>query len=268
MKVVFLLSLVLGLSAALPAAARQQVAFVLHLRGTWVRNSSQELSPGTPLSAGDIIKAREPRGGDYIVIADRSGNIVINSNCDDGGCDRPIKVAAIRPGVTSRIFQAAMALLANDPRRFVVAISRGGEFREAVVKLDGQRVDLTPVLAGNSGGTYLLRFEPGGADGRASAKRIRSVAVAWEPDKPAVVTVKGLRPGLYVVQQLSRQDHEPLEPGSEALVLLAKPGRFQEASGEFREALALTDSWGESVRRNAKRQFLRACLGSLDSEAR
>lgn len=256
------------LITGLVAGAQQQVGFVVNLRGDWFLGSSHKLKPGSPLPAGGTIQARELRGGEYIEIANRSGQIMINKSCDGGGCERPIKLPATSPSLASRLFEAAMEVLFNDPVRFAVMISRGGELREAVIKITGEQVDLSPVLANKSRGTYLLQFEPRSAGTPANAKPIGPVSVDWVPDKLSPVPVKGLTPGLYVVQPLSNEDGEPLEPGSESWVLFTKPERFDQALREFREAVVLTDKWVGSARQSSKRQFLRAALGQLDAEGR
>lgn len=259
-----------ALLTALVAAAqqRQQVGFVVNMRGKWILDSSQELKPGSPLPAGGRVQVRDPKGGDYIEIADRSGQIIITRSCDDGGCGQIIRLPASSPGLAARLFGAAMALLNRDPVRFTVLLSRGGELREAVVKLAGEQVDLSAVLANKSRGPYLLRFEPKSAGTPAGAKPIGPVSVDWDPNKLALVTVKGLTPGLYVVQPLNNEDREPLEPGTEAWVLFTTPEKFDTAFCDFREALGVTDQWGDAARQASKRQFLRAALDQLSANAR
>jgi hypothetical protein len=266
---IFLFLLAAFAMATLVVVAKQQqvVAVVVNLRGEWYLNSSRKLGPGSSLTAGGRIEARDPKSGDYIEIADRSGRIIINRSCDSRGCGGPIILPADSPSLASRLYGAAMALLAKAQPRFVVLISRGGELREAVVKIAGEQVDLSSVLANKGKGTYLVRFEPKG-EGITNLDPIGPVVVEWDPSKLAVVTVKGLKPGLYQVQPLNNEDREPLEPGTEAWVLFARPDRFDQAFCEFREVSALTKEWGRSIRESSKRQFLRAALGQLDAEGK
>lgn len=250
------------------AEAQQQVGFVLNVRGNWILNSTQTLKTGSPLPVSGRIQARDPKSGDYIEIANRIGQVIINRSCNDRGCGQPITLPADSPGLGSRLFGAAMALIANDPVRFAVLISRGGELRESVVKIVGEQVDLSAVFANKSRGSYLVRFEPKSAGTPANAKPIGPISVDWDPNKLALVTVKGLTPGLYVAQPLSNEDREPLEPGTESWVLFARPEKFDEAFCEFHEAVVTTYQWGESAREDSKRQFLRAALSQLETEAR
>lgn len=264
----FLALAAMALLTALIVEAQQQVGFVLNLHGDWVVNSSQELGPGSPLPAGGRVRVRAPKSGDYIEIADRSGQVIINRSCDDGGCGPVIVLPAARPGVAHRLFGAAMALVANDPVRFAFLLNRSVELREAVVKIAGGQIDLSAVLANRSRGTYLLRFEPRNPGTSADAKPTGPISVNWDPTLLAPVTVPGLNPGLYVVQPLSNEDREPLEPGTESWVLFVRPEKFDAAFCEFREAVATTEQWGDKARQVSKRQFLRAALGQLEAESR
>jgi hypothetical protein len=257
-----------ALLVVIVADAQQQVGFVLNMRGNWVLNSSQSLSPGSPLPAGGRVQVRNPRSGDYIEIVNRGGQVIVNRSCESGGCGQAITLPTASRGVGSRLLEAAMALVASDPVKFAVLLSRGGELREAVVKIAGEQVDLSAVLANKSRGTYLLRFEPRSTGTPANAKPIGPVSVDWEPNKLAPVTISGLTPGLYVVQPLSNEDREPLEPGTESWVLFARPEKFDKAFCDFREAVITTDQWGDATRQVSKRQFLRAALSQLETEAR
>lgn len=248
------------------AYAQQQVAFVMNLKGEWILNPSQRLNPGSPLPANGTIRLRNRQGGDFIEIADRGGRPIITRRCDSEDCSQPLHIPAVRDNVVVRFFSAAMAILGRDPSRVAVLISRGGELNEAVVPFADGQADLSSVFAGKSRGTYLIRFVPKGANAPANAPIVGPVSVEWNPNRLCVVTVQGLKSGLYEVQLLSNEDREPLEPGTEAWVLFVKPETFGDAFCEFHEAQTLTKSWSEPVRQSTKRQFLRAMLSKLETQ--
>lgn len=266
--VIYLSLLAVALVATIVADAQPQVGFVLNVRGDWVLNNSQVLKIGTPVTANGRVQARGRRDGDFIEVADRGGRVIARRACNSGGCGQVIVLPAASPGVGYRLFGAAMALLNNDSERFVVLLSRGGELREAVVKTAGEQVDLSAVLANMSAGTYLLRFEPKSAGTPAGARTLGPISVEWDPAKLTHVTVPGLTPGLYVVQPLNNEDREPLEPGTESWVLFVRPEKFDKTSCEFKEAVVLTNGWGEETLHVSKRQFLRVALSQLEVESR
>jgi hypothetical protein len=247
--------------------AQRTVGFVLNLEGEWVVDNSPPLKPGSPLHVGERIRSRSRSENDFIEIADARGRVIINRNCREYDCRKPIDLPRDDSGILSRVLEAGMVLIYDSPTKFAVLVSRGGELREAVVKVSGEQADMTSVLTNRSPGKYFLRFVPkSGAAAGDESKQLGPVGIDWDARKPLLVSVKGLTPGLYEVQLLDGQDKEPEGPGTEAWVLFVRPERFAEALRSFREAEALANGWGDSVRMSSKRQFLRAFLGHLDSE--
>jgi hypothetical protein len=249
--------------------AQRTVGFVLNLDGEWVVDNSPPLKPGSPLHVGERIRARSRSQNDFIEIADARGRVIINRNCREYDCRKPIDLPRDDSGIFSRVLEVGMAIIYNSPTKFAVLVSRGGELREAVVKLSGEQADMTSVMTNRSPGKYFLRFVPkSGATASDERKQLGPVGIDWDARKLLLVSIKGLTPGLYEVQLLDGQDQEPEGPGTEAWVLFVRPERFGEAFCSFREAEALADGWGDSARTSSKRQFLRAFLGHLDSKGR
>jgi hypothetical protein len=241
---------------------RREVGFVVNLKGKWIAGPSRQLRPGNPLQEDDIIRARDPEAGDFIEIADLSGRIIKKLTCFEDDCSQPFTLKADESGILSLWFKDLMKILNRDPKRYEVARSRGvGDLREAVVKVAGDQTDLSPVLASVSRDTYLLRFEPVG-----SGRAIGPVRVAWNPDRLATVTVKGLAPGLYAVRQLDVKGRQPREPSTEAWVLFTGPESFDNIFCEFRDSVVFTVRW--PVREGTKRQYLRVALTKLEAEVR
>jgi hypothetical protein len=249
--------------------AQRAFGFVINLHGDWVLDSSQTLKVGSTLRAGGRVHARSPSDRDFIEIADRRGQVIITKSCRVSDCRRPFTLPREESGVASRVLEAAMAFISNDPVRFAVLISRGGELREAVVKLSGEQADISSVMANKSSGKYFLRFVPESAGAAPNeGRQLGPVGVNWNANKSQPITIKGLTPGLYEVQLLNGQDMEPEEPGTEAWVLFVRPEHFDEVLCSFREAINLASRWGRSTRADSKRQFLRGFLGYLDSKER
>lgn len=260
------------LTMALTAYAQrkeQTVGYVINLDGDWVLNQSLTLKPWSPLPAGGLIRLRRRRGGEYIQIGDKHGNVSRNINCDNEDCTQSFGLTTPETGGGGSLFlQGVMLILGRTPLPFAVLLSKGGELKEAVVKFAAGRADLSAVFVNRRRGTYLLRFVPKRVDGRGRHRSVGPIGVDWEPGRPTLVTIEGLSPGLYQAELLSDEDGGRLEPGTEAWVLFTTPEAFEGASREFAEATALIDSWDKRMRQSLKRQFLRAALGNLDLRLR
>ncbi len=259
------------------ANAQDKFGYVLDVRGDWMLNSSAKLSKGSAVTVGGVVTTPAPTdGGSYIVIADRTGNIFDRRNCGNSGeCSKPIKIPAssgAEQSLTSRIIGAAMALVSNDPAKYASLVSRGTDLQEAVVKLEGDRIDLSSVFKNMQGDRYLLRFER--MSKRVNISRGRSpqpLEFSWDPKKPQPLVAKELVPGLYKVSLLEvsllESDagaHDPT--GNEAWVLVAGPDQYPKASSTFDAATKVTKQWGANVRQNTAREFLRASLDFINAQ--
>lgn len=257
------------------AHAQQTFGYVLDVRGDWLLNGNAKLSKGSSLGVGGVITAADPSdGGSYIVVADRGGNIFERRACANGGeCASPIRLpstARASQSYLARVMGAAMRLVASQPGKYAAFISRsgGGDLREAVVKLDAQRLDVRQVFENMPGDRYLVRFESLGQGRKAGAKPLE-VEFDWDSRKPAPLGAKDIGPGLYrvTVREVSLLAPEEGEPsGNEAWVLVARPRGYAKAAPSFDAALKVTRQWGEQVRQNSVRQFLRATLEFITTQ--
>jgi hypothetical protein len=265
------------LLCASSVSAQDKFGYVLDVRGDWVLNSSVKLSKGSSVTVGGVVTTPSPTdGGTYIVIADRNGNIFDRRSCANSGeCNRPIKIPAASAGeqsLTSRIIGAAMALVSNQPAKYASLVSRGTDLQEAVVKLEGDQVDLSAVFKNMQGDRYLLRFEQ--MSKKVNISRGRSpepLKFTWDPKKPQPLVAKELVPGLYKVSLLEvsllESDagaHDPT--GNEAWVFVARPDQYPKASSTFDAATQVTKQWGTNVRQNTVREFLRASLDFINAQ--
>jgi len=253
-------------------AQGQQVGYVLNLRGEWVLNSSQKLKAGDPVPAEGTIQLVRRVTGEFIEILDNGGRRInaASANCDIVRCDHPFKLPpVVQRNILRKLVDSAMEIFRDYPDlRKPLAISRGTELREAVVKIENERIDLTSVFANLSRGKLLVRFESARLDAPRDTKFIGPINVDWDPTQRAIVFVKGLSPGLYIVRPLSNADREPLEQGSESLVSVDTPTQYEKDIRLFNEGVKLTNSWGRSIRHESKRKFLRAVLASLEGSVK
>jgi hypothetical protein len=258
-------------------SAQDKFGYVLDVRGDWVLNSSAKLSKGSSVTVGGVITTPSPNdGGTYIVIADRNGNIFDRRNCSNSGeCNKPIKIPAASGGeqsLASRIIGAAMALVSNEPAKYASLVSRGTDLQEAVVKLEGDKIDLSAVFKNMQGEGYLLRFEQMSKKKNNSRDRSpKPLKFNWDPKKPQALVVNELAPGLYKVSLLEvsllESDggaHDPT--GNEAWVFVARPDQYSKASATFDAATNVTRQWGTNVRQNTVREFLRASLDFINAQ--
>jgi hypothetical protein len=257
------------LLCAVSLQAQQTFGYVLDLRGDWNVNGDARLSKGRSLSVGSVITAANPSDGSaYIVIANRSGNIVERRNCGNAGeCNRAIRLpraVEAEQSLVSRVIGAAMALISSEPSKYASFVSRGTDLQEAVVKLNEQKLDLSPVFKNMQGDKYLVRFEKIGKDKKAAGETLKPLPFNWNSKKPEPLVVSKLDPGLYKVSIL---DVSLLEPdgtnestGNEAWVLISSPNDYAKDAPSFDAAVNVTRQWGANVKPGAVRQFLRATL--------
>lgn len=149
-------------------------------------------------------------------------------------------------------------LLFRRPQMYIVAAARGLEDEplEAVLSLDGSEVDVSAALQPLPTATYLWTLDPvdGGMGGGTSGK------VSWQPSQPSKVRMPGVAPGLY---RLTVAVEGGESEGSQAWALLSSPAQYPADTKEFRQAVEITQSWGERVDTSGKRALLRATLRSL-----
>jgi hypothetical protein len=208
-------------------------------------------------------------------MADRSGKIFDKRICRNAGeCTKAIRLPRSVGGnqsFMSQVVGAAMALISNEPAKYSSFISRDVDLQEAVVKLNAQKLDLSPVFRNMQGDHYLVRFEKIGKDKRVSDKPLKPFPFNWDSRKPAPLLARDLSPGLYRVSVL---DVSLLEPeganessGNEAWVLVASQNEYDKAAPSFNAAVNVTKQWGANVKQSAVRQFLRATLDFITTQS-
>lgn len=256
--------------------AQQRFGYVLDVKGDWNSNQTGKVSKGAAVNVGSVISAGNPSdASSYIVIADHNGNIVERRNCANSGeCSSAIRLpaaASSNQGVVSRLLGAAMALVSSEPAKYATFVSRGSDLKEAVIKLNEQKLDLSPVFKNMPADKYLVRFEKIDKDG-SSAPALKPFPFTWDARKPEPLVARDLGPGLYRVSVLEvsllETDGGSEPSGNEAWVLVSTPTTYTKAAPSFDAALNVTKQWGTSVKQNAVRQFLRASLQFITTQTK
>ena len=81
-----------------------------------------------------------------------------------------------------------------------------------------------------------------------------------ESDTSVPIKANRIRAGVYSLSILVREGKEFRETGIEAWILVTTRARYKSSYASFGEALALTRSWGNQVKPDIARGFLRASL--------
>lgn len=244
---------------------RTPIGYVLEIEGEWYLNgdTSTPLRRWQKLPSGGMVSIKAPAPGAHIVIANLSGEIIDNRDCDSYGCSQPIKLprASTQRSLLRVALDATVDLLWGMPNRYTLARVRtfGSALSEGVVILDNREIDFGPVLK-QTGRNYLRwRARPRtGPQGEWS----EPVVLMKEQARPAVVAVSGFKPGLYEVN-LQRLKDGSYETFASAWVLVATPSEYEGAAESFKKTLATTREWGSKVELGTSRQFLRAHLDYL-----
>lgn len=248
-------------------SAQNHVGYVKDLRGNWILNS-QALKRGQALpAAGRITFQPSTVSHSFINIADQNGRTIIFRNCDNQGeCNRPIVLPnadASEPSLARKIYIAVMDNWFRNVGKYVSVISRSGGLQDAVVKREDDKVDLGPALSNMPNRKYLVRFVPLSRKAIPADAPLNMVPFDWDSKKPTKLSLKELTPGTYEMQLLDAQDKEPLEPGTEAWILVTNAADYQSKHCAYLQAVAITSQWEKDTRPATIRDFLRAYLDYL-----
>jgi hypothetical protein len=225
-----------------------------------------------PLRFGSVVSndyriSGSTRGGS-ILIASHSGDRAYRffERCESLPCEylfkdenKPVE----NPPFWSRLAAAVMPLIRGHGEVYIAAVSRdwGQGLREAVVRLDGGQVDLSPALSGQDAGSYSVRLQPIGTPGPAG----NVLPLAWTPGSPATIPAAGATQGLYKLLLVNAAG-EP--SGTESWILLAAPPLYARLSADFEQAAQATAGWAKEMDADAARPILRAYLRSLAADLR
>lgn len=263
-----------GLCVLLSLAAQaraQDVGYVLDISGDWYLNGATRLARTARLPANGVIRAgAQSEVSNFIVVANRSGAIIARRACNKPGeCDSQITLPpASEPSVARRLFETVADWWNGNTEKYVTAAPKGDDINEAVVKLENNVLNLEPVFKNMEGGTYHLRFEPLAQGGTAASSPAAVLPFKWEPGQATSLGACGLKPDMYRLSLLAPGDDDFNETGMEAWVLVTSAERYDSAAKQFGEAMSLAQQWGNQVKPNTVRSFLRANLDLLATQQR
>jgi hypothetical protein len=260
-----------------PRIARGQIGYVLDLNGRWIleRNPSQDLTRGQGVPAKGVIRVESPTRENYIVIASPGGQIFERRQCSKPTeCSRPLYLPATRdinrPPLTPLevAFSTAMRLIFGDPDRHSVHRVRGGELFETVAELkEGGKADLSQVFKKMQKGQFYVRLRTLTTAGKATdSETLGPLKVDWDPATGSLPVGQFL-PGLYEISLIEPRGGDFEATGINAWILLTDIRDYEQAAASFKEAVTLTENWGNQVKRETIRSFLRSHLDQLDSSA-
>jgi hypothetical protein len=235
---------------------------VIGLTGDWMLGS-RHLSLGDPIHVGDTVTHG---AGTLTVWFEGYRPDVYQCSPPKGPCKNPNQIH-LDPEHKSPTAKKSLgdsilaAIFPKEPSRYFAAASRGleGDLKEAVLRLQGSQVDVAPAFADLSAETYWVRFESPGE----SARKTAPTQVRWQPGKTALVSVAGLKPGLY---RLTLLEHSGEPAGSEAWILLSGPQEYPTTSAAFQGVVNTVATWPASADTSAIRAVLRASLDALSKQ--
>lgn len=265
------LAAALLLHVAAEARTREVVGIVTSVTGRWYADGAL-LSQGQRLSAGTVIKAKEPNAKYARVVVMLLDYTERSRVCDRQGlCGEPLVMpeavgtdARERPrGPRPPDFweRVVDAFAISRRRRVRKTLARGSEFVGAVVKLEGSRIALDDALSVRARGYSRVVIERTDADeGSASVEEVARVTLKPARGR-AVFDAPGLTPGLYKMTFQDPRGRESPPGPLEILALVTGPREYTEATRQFRRARSLSESWGGGEEHGAdhfQMSFLRA----------
>lgn len=247
---------------AVSISAQTPVGYVLEIEGSWILNGSSSLTQGEKVpAAGSIRLQSNSSRGSYITISDLGNGIIKKLNCAIDICSRAFVLPrSPKPdGVVNYLYKSAMDLIWGSPNRFKAHRIRSGEIADGVLLLKDGSVDFSPLI--NQPGDNYLRWRVVSADEPGNWSP--TVKLGKTPTGFAPVAVSEFKTGLYEADLLRSNGavHESL---ATAWILVREAGDYDKSLALFREVAELTKGWGNKVRPETTRSFLRAYLAALD----
>jgi len=245
---------------ATPLAPGTDVGFVFDVRGDWVFAVDQRpINPGDGVAAGVVVKQSPPVSADNrLIIALRSGELL---TITDAQFDIPEKLDS---APQNRFWSLAKARYHSS---FVTAQSRGdgdAPLRDGVLVWEDGKLQLAPTLDKVPDGDYELTLRPV-ADvlNNGAPEEIKLGTFTWRAASPSAVKIDTLPSGIYAldVKKPARGDEAPFEQS--AVVVIGSPSQAKALTEEYRNAVQLTEGWGDQAPRDSVRQFLRSTLAGL-----
>lgn len=252
---------------AAPTAEKTAAGLVLDISGDWsVSNGQQskELARGSVLPDGWKLMRRSAAGTLTAVLLD--GRTLKCPGSDLCAC---ALTASSGAGPAGNFWRVTTQLFSSRMRGFIQPISRAtaqaGQqpLIDAVVRLDGDRVDLAPVFAGSNARSLTVRFQPLDS-GFAGSTGLAPVALTIGAGERLTPSVSGMDDGLYRMIVLDA-DGEP--SGEDAFVLVSSRERYDNNLASFRLAADQAEKLKPDIGTQALRDFLRRYMYAMSRAA-
>jgi hypothetical protein len=245
---------------AAPLAPATDVGFVFDVRGDWVYAVDQRpINPGDGVAAGVAVKQSPPVSAENrLIIALRSGELL---TITDEKFDIPKKLDS---APQNRFWSLAKARYHSS---FVTAQSRGGgdaPLRDGVLVWENGKLQVATAFEKVPDGDYELTLKPvADVVNNGAPDEIKLGTFTWRAASPPAVKIDALTSGIYEldVKKPARGGEAPLEQA--ALVVIGSPSEAKALTEEYRNAVQLTEGWGEKAPQDSVRQFLRSTLAGL-----
>lgn len=266
------------------SVGQELVGFVLEMQGKWFLDGSppRKIHKGSTLPAGGSIYIQPPVSRSArVVVADRTGAIIVKKECDlTGECEGRIRLPGLNPGASSvgRHVSAVLDVLSKEePVKYESFISSSSQLpegdltaddvREAVVAIRGDTLDMRPVFARVRRKRFFLRLNA--APGKQSVDHSPDVAPTvydWDPAAPSAFKAPGIQPGLYEIERLAEGEGGFATAGVIAWILIPQPDEYEKVSYCFGKVVQVATKWGGAIKPDTTRTYLRANLDYLFTE--
>ena len=251
-------------------AQERHIGFVLDLVGHWSINGAS-ISKGQAVPPGGMIQFSGPPGersqSNVTIILLNNRSVYLSCSAPKT-CDKPVELPKYlleTPPLMHRLTDAAFAIFARKPDKYVPALVRSGNqnyLAEAVISRSGGQVLLNPALSSVWTGRYRLQvfnLKRYNSDARAVA----TIELDWNADIPPDVKSNQIAEGLYELSLIPVDKAWEAAQPSTAWVLIVAAEKYPQIASEFSLVLSGLAQWDNAIAVHVRRTFLRACLESL-----
>ena len=254
-------------------AAEERTAYVLDVRGSWrLDHTSTDLVRAASVKEGSHLQHFAGSQQDYIVLAGLWDAPKRYSCAPPDGCNQTYTIVSAAnegQGRVAQIYSLVMEIW-HGQKSWDEGFSRGTELKEAVLGLNNGKLSLASTFSGLPRDVYHVRIRriEGETETISFTEIDDSIVFNWDPDHATPLAISGIRPGLYEIALMATNPGGQYEYNGISSWALVCETNLPACEGSFREASALTNSWGDAVRPAVRRNFLRTYLQSLSTEAK
>jgi hypothetical protein len=266
-----------GKEQSVAETEREPIGYVFDSIGDWTQDGVKFVHKrGDLVYSGGVIKLdpaykeAETRGASITIIL-FNGKREERSLEQFANFAKPIELPRSLGTQTSpieRLLRAIGGLFSGHSEKYLITTVRGTtllQLHEAVIRLEGEEINLAPVFKDSSAEKYVVRLHS--VEGATSEVRNATkgpLTFNWRPSSEAHMAVPGLRPGLWRISVVQPKGEYSLT--ADAWVLICTPERYNSIVTSFNHVVALTNEWGGRVSVDEVRTFLRAALDALSRQ--